>query len=95
MLVAGRPGFDEGCDDVLVERLAEGTGLLGAVERGDPAGRRRQGVDERGCVERPEQPDLDHPHLLAARHQRLDRLLEGAGSRADHDGHSLGVRAPK
>ena len=61
------PAFDEGRDNILVKRLADRAGLLGAVERGDSPGRRRQGREEARHVERTVEPDLDQPQLAALR----------------------------
>ena len=80
-----RPALDQGGDDVLVERLAEGARLLGAVEDGDAPDGRRQGGEEGRGVEGAVEPDLDQADLLAPRDQRLDRLLDGPRARAHHD----------
>ena len=90
-----RPGLDQGGDDVLVERLAEGARLLGPVQDRDAPDRRRQGGEEGPGVEGAVEPDLDQADLLAPRDQRLDRLLHGPRARAHHDDHALGVRGAR
>jgi hypothetical protein len=46
-----RPGLDQGGEDVLVKRLAEGARLLGPVEDREALDRRRQGGEEGPGVE--------------------------------------------
>jgi hypothetical protein len=48
---AAGQALDQGGEDVLVERLAEGARLLGPVQHGDAAGRRRQRRQEGPGVE--------------------------------------------
>ncbi len=86
--------FGQGRHDVLVQRLAGGTGLLGPVEHRQGLQcaweRRREGLSGEG----PEQPDLQDPDLLAGGRQALDRLLHGSDSRAHLNDHALGLRMP-
>ena len=80
-------GLVEGGDDVLVQGLADGAGLLGAVEDGDLLDALGERLDEvldgPGTV----QTDLDQADLLAVRVEVVDGLLEGVaeGAHADHD----------
>ena len=89
--VARCGGFGERSDHIEVERLADGTRFLGAVEHGDRAGRRRQGGEERRRRERPVQPDGQETDLLARRGHRLDGFGGRAGGRAHEDDHPLGI----
>ena len=81
----------QGRDDLEVERLADGARLLGPVEDRDGPDRGRQGGDDLLGGERLEEPDPEHPDLLAGRDERVDGLLDGAAGRAHHDDHALGV----
>ena len=70
--------FRERGDDILVERLAARTGLLGAVEHGNHlhgVGQRREEV-LRG--ERPVQPHVHHADAFGM--QGVDRLCDGVGA---------------
>ena len=82
---------DEGRDHVQVERLAEGAGLLGAIEHGDGPRRRRQRRDQFLGGERPVQAHLEQADPLAGGRQRRDRLLRRADARTHHDDHAIGV----
>ena len=88
----GDAGLVQGGDDVLVEGLADGAGLLGAVEDGDLLGRLGQHVDEVLDGERTEEVHLDQADLLAIGVEVVDDLLEGVaeGSHADHDAVGVG-----
>ena len=93
--VALRRGLAQRGDHVLVERLADGAGLLGAVEHGDgldrrAAARATKSLEREGPVE----ADLEHADLLALGDQVLDGLVRGLGAGAhDHD-HALGLGWP-
>ncbi len=86
-----REALAEGREDVLVQRLARGARLLGAVEDGDGLDRLRDGAEEGLHGEGPEEPDLDEAHLLAARHEVLDGFVGRLGARAHDDDDALGV----
>jgi hypothetical protein len=75
------------------QRLAERTGLLGAVEHCDPAYARRQGGQQRRHRERPVQPHLQDTDLLAVRPQMGHGLLGGlrAGTHQHQDPLRVGV----
>ena len=76
---------------VEVERLTDRTRLLRAVQHGDRPARRRQRPQERLGREGPVQPHRDQAHRLAALDHRVDRLGRGAGGRAHHHDHAVGV----
>ena len=86
--------LDERRHDVLEERLAERCRLLRPVEHGDRANRGGQRGDERGCVERPEEPDLDEADALTGGAQALDRLLGRTRARSHEHEDALGIRVP-
>ena len=67
--------LDEGGADVEVERLAQGAGLLGAVEHGDALAGRRDGVHEALGAERTIQVNAHQTDLLA----HLVELVDGLG----------------
>ena len=81
---AGQPG-----DDVEVERLADGTGLLGAIEGGDALDGGRERVDQCTGVERAVEPHRHHADALAGRHEGVDRFAHGPRART-HDHHDPG-----
>ena len=85
-------GIADGGAHVGVEGLANGAGLLGAVEHGEllhALGERGgEGLDVEGAIE----AHLDHADLLALRDELFDDFLDGLAAGAhDHD-HVLGVR---
>ena len=88
---AGSHGFADGGADIQVERLAQGAGLLGAVEDGDALDgfgqRLDEGVQREGTIE----VDLDHADLLTLFDQVLDGLLNGVGAGAHDDDDPLGI----
>ena len=83
-------------DDALhieVERFAQGTRFLGAVEDGDTLGRLRQGTEEILGRERTIQADGDQAELLAARFSQIvDGLLDGLADGAHGDDDVFGIR---
>ena len=87
--IAPTDAFGEGGDDVEEERLTIGSGLLRAVQHGDGAGGRRDGLDDLGGRERAEQVYLDQTDLVAAAVEVVDGVLDRAGTRA-HAHHDLG-----
>ena len=87
----GGPALGQRRDHVLIQRLAGGAGLLGAVEHGDVLDRLRQRRHEGSGVPGAEQPHLQHAHLLPFGHQLVDRLLDHADARAHNHDHAVGV----
>ena len=81
----------ESGDDVLIERLADGTRLLGAVEDGNLLDGRGKGGHE--VLDRPGtiQADLHEADLLAIGVEVVDDLLEGVAEGAHADDHAVGV----
>ena len=88
----GEAGLVESGDDVLVERLAHGAGLLGAVEDGDLLGGLGQDRYEVLDGERTIEVNLDQADLLALGNQVVDDLLErvAEGAHADHNAVGVG-----
>ena len=78
-------------DDVEEERLALRARLLGAVEHGDPAHRRRKRSQELRRREGPHEPQLDDADPLAAGDQSLDGAPRRDGARAGQDEDALGL----
>ncbi len=78
-------------DDVEVERIADGARLLRAVEHGERAHARGERPRERGHVEWPVEPDLEHAHALAARAEPVGGLLRRLRARAHEDDDALRV----
>ena len=89
---AGLAGLADRGHHVEVERLADGAGLLGAVEDGDRADGAGEGGREVLHRERPDEPDLEDADLLALRHEVVDRLVRDLGARAHQHDHALGLR---
>ena len=89
--LAGGEAFGQRGDHVLVERLADGAGLLGAVEDGDALHRLRAALQEMLERERPHQADFQHADLLALRGEVVDRLVDGFRARAHDDDDVLGI----
>jgi hypothetical protein len=81
-------------DNVEVQRFADRTGFLGAVQHADRAYRRRQCVEQRPGGERAVQPHLYHADPLAAFDESGDGLHRGLGARAHQHQHSLRLRVP-
>ena len=77
--------------DVLVKRLAESAGLLGAVERGEDLAacgdRAEEVLEGEGTV----QADLDQADLLAALAEVVHDLLRALADRAHRHDHALGL----
>ena len=88
-----RPASKERGHNVLIERLANGAGLLGAVENSDLLDGLGQHCDEVLDGPRTIQAHLDKADLLAMSVEVVDDLLEGVheGAHADHDVLSLGI----
>src|SRR5450432_1244653 len=83
--------FVERRDDVEVERIADGTGLLGAIEHAHPGCRRRQQAGQLSSGEWTVQADLEQADLLAVPVHLLDGFLGGADSRSHQDDDAFGV----
>ena len=90
----GRALLGERHHDVLVQRLAEGAGLLRAVEDRDRACRWRDGRDELPRGEGPKQADDDVADLVPLRRQPLAGLAHGAHPRAHQHDHAVGFGVP-
>src|SRR6185437_12669468 len=82
--------FDQRCDDVLIERLADRARLFGAVENGDTFYRRWKRLQEILEREGPHQPNLQHADFLPTRGQVVDRLMNRLGSGPHDDDDVLG-----
>src|SRR5262249_35733815 len=67
----------QGRDHVLVKRLADGAGLLGAVKHGEGPGGGRQGGDEVRHREGAIEPDAEDADLFALPGEPLDCLAGG------------------
>ena len=87
----GKGGVAQGGDHVEVKGLAEGAGLLGAVEHADALGRLGQGgqqvLDREGTIE----VHLDQADLFALGVEVIDRLFDGLADRAHGDDDLFGV----
>ena len=81
-------------DHVEVERLAERPGLLGPIEHGDGARRRRKCRHEIGDRERAKQPHLQDPDALAAGDEPLDGRVRRLRPRSHQDDDTLRLRMP-
>jgi len=89
--LAGAHGLADGGADVLVEGLADGSGLLGPVEDGDGLGGGGQGLDEVLDAEGTEEVHLEDADLLALLDEVVDGLLGDVRAGAHHDDDALGV----
>ena len=78
-------------DNVLVERLANGTRLLGAVHDGDLLDGRGEHVDKVLDGERTEQTDLDQADLLTMSVEVIDDLFEHVAERTHADDDAIGI----
>ena len=78
-------------DDVKIERLADGAGLLCTVEYGDFLHALRQNVQKMLDAERPVQADLDEADLFALRAQVIDDFLRCFTDRAHRDNDIFGI----
>ena len=77
---------------VLIQGLAHGAGLLGAVQNGDFLARGGNGVQEAAGVEGTVQVDVHKTDFFALGSQIIDSLLGGLGGGAHEDNDPLGVR---
>ena len=76
---------------VQVHRLAQGAGLLGAVEDGDLFGGGRDGGHEVAHRERAVQVHLDEAHLFAALVQVIHGLFDGFAGGTHREDDAVGV----
>ena len=86
-----RGGAGQCADDVLEERLADRSRLLGPVEHGDGGRGDGQRVEQLGDRERAEQADGEHAHLCPGGVQGVGRLAGRGGGRAHHHDDPVGV----
>ena len=86
------PELGQGGDDVLVEGLAHGAGLLGAVHDGDLPDRLGQRGGELLGHEGAVEANLDQADLLAAGVEVVDDLLDHVAEGAHGHDHAVGVR---
>ena len=90
--LAIRHRLGQGGEHVLVQGLAVGARLLGAVEDRQPGGGGGDGGDQPRGVEGPVEAHLDQAHLLAPGGEMFDRLLGGAKAGAHQQDDPLRVR---
>ncbi len=83
--------FTDGGADVLVERLTEGTRLLGPIKHGNFLDRSRERLGQGLGRQRHEQADLEQTDLLALRDQIVDQFMGGIATGTHHDDNPLGV----
>jgi hypothetical protein len=79
-------------EHVLEQWLSLSGRLLRPVEHGDRADCRRERRDERGCVERLVEPNLQQADALAVGTEPLDGLFGRSCTRAHEHEHALGLR---
>ena len=84
-------GLAEGGGHVEVERLAEGAGLLRAVEDGHLLGGRGERGEERGADPRTVEANLDQADLLALGRQVVDDLFGHVADAAHRHDDAVGV----
>ena len=77
--------------NVQIQRLADGTGFLGAVQHRDLFHRLGQRGDQMFCRERTIEVYLHQTNLFASGVQIVDGLFSGLADRAHCDDHPLGV----
>ena len=77
--------------DIKVQRLADGAGLLGAVQHGDGADGFGQGTQQMLPAEGAVEADLDEAGLFAAGTLIIDDFLDGLADRAHGDDDLLGI----
>ncbi len=83
--------FDQGSDHIGVQRLADRSGFLRAIEYGDRCRRGGQHCVEGLGVEGAVEPDPDDGDLLASRLRSLDGFDRGTEPRAHHHDDPVGV----
>ena len=91
--LTGQLALGDGGADILVQRLAQGAGLLGAVQHGNGLSRGGNGLQEVLQAEGTVQVHLDHAHLLATLHQMVHNLHKRLAHAAHGDDYagSLGM----
>ena len=90
--LAGRECFGQRDNHILIQRLADRPGLLGAVQHRDALHRRRQRFQEMFERERPHQANFQHADFAALRGEVVHRLLDRFCARTHDDDDLLGVR---
>jgi len=88
------PAFDQGRQNILVQRFARPAGFFGAIEHSDALDRRRDRGQTGGDVERAEQPHFEDTHLLAHPIQFQHRLLDGSDAGAHQHDDAVGISRP-
>jgi hypothetical protein len=83
--------FHDRRGDVQVKGFALGAGFLGLVEHGDLLDGLGEGLEEEVRGEGPEEPDLQHAHLLAPGVQVIHHFGDGLATGAHHDDHAVGL----
>ena len=85
------PALEQRGEDVLVQRLAQGTGLLGAVEHGDLFAAGGNGVHQALGAEGTVEADFDEAQLLALGVEVVDGFLDGFAAAAHGHDDAVGV----
>ncbi len=84
--------LEQRCDDILIQRLAQGARLFGSVENGNGFDAGRDRVHECLCAEGAIEVNLHHADLLAACVHVVDSLFRSLCARAHQHDDSLGIR---
>ena len=87
----GGEALGEGCDDVEIERFAEGAGFLAAVEDGDGFDGGREGGEEGFDVEREEETDGEDADLFALGDEPVHGFGDGLDGAAHGDDDTVGL----
>ncbi len=90
-LNVGASSLGERAHNIQVERLAQGTGLFGAVEDCDALDRLGDNLNKVFSGERPVEADLNQTQLGAARVEILHRLFDGLGAGTHGDDDVLSI----
>ena len=85
-------GFHQRVDHVLIQRFAEGTGLLRAVEHAEALDRLRQGFDELRRNKWTVQANFQHAELRALLVEVFNRFFRNVRTAAHENDHVLGIR---
>ena len=88
---AGNAFLGQGAHDVLIQGLAQGAGLLGAVHDGDLLDGLGQGLDELRGNEGTVQADLDQADLFAIGVQVVDDFFGNVAEGAHGDDDAVGI----
>ena len=91
-LDASELAVSKGSNNVEIERLADGAGLLGSVDHADVLGGIRDSSDQTLCAERTIEVNLNNAPLLAGCVHVVDSLFDGIadGAHCDDDLVSIG-----